>query len=198
MRAENWLQPVPALLMLALSVAGCASPAPTPQGIAEGGDGALTLSTRGPTAAGAVERGLNQASRHCADQNRMIAIQSTRIERDGYNLAFRCLSVPGAPGGMRTASAAPLAASPTGRAEPVSAPLAAVPAVTAEPLTAPPALSVSRGLPPAASPVSQPISPSGTPLPTAAAPLQPIAGSSGAFARPSSALAPSSFWQSGR
>jgi hypothetical protein len=148
MRAENWLQPVPALLMLALSVAGCASPAPTPQGIAEGGDGALTLSTRGPTAAGAVERGLNQASRHCADQNRMIAIQSTRIERDGYNLAFRCLSVPGAPGGMRTASAAPLAASPTGRAEPVSAPLAAVPAVTAEPLTAPPALRpAARGQP---------------------------------------------------
>lgn len=182
MRAKEWFQPVTVLLLGAVLTAGCATTSDTPQGVAETGDGAFTLSTRGPTAAAAVERGLNQASQHCADQNRMIAVQSTRIERDGYNIAFRCLSVPGAPGGTQVAAATPAVAAvaapepatpaPTPAAvvaEPMAPPMATPAPVTAEPIPAPsPAPVMAEPIPPAA---AAPVAPA----PVAAAPSLPPA-----------------------
>jgi hypothetical protein len=225
MRAKEWFRPATMVLLGAMFATGCARPSDAPQGIAEAGDGAFTLSTRGPTAAAAVERGLNQASQHCADQNRMISVQSTRIERDGYNIAFRCLSVPGAPGVTRMAAAAPAApaavtaepivpATPAMAAAPVTAePLATPAPMTAEPLAAPPsppaapaavvaapAAVPAQSVPPVAAPAARPVSPGGAPLPTASSPLPPIAGtgSPGVFSRPTPSVTPSSFWQAGR
>lgn len=214
MRAKTWLGPFPAVLLGTMLAGGCAQTSSTPQGIAETGDGAYTLATRGPTAASAVERGLNQASQHCADQNRMIAVQSTRIERDGYNIAFRCLSVPGASGGVEMAAAAPaVTATPAVTAAPAvmeapasaapsaEAPAAPAPAVVTEALPATPAQPAAAPATTAVAVAARPVTPSGTQLPTATSALPPIAGSGasgGGFTRPTSGLAPSTFWQAGR
>lgn len=183
MRAKAWFGPATAALLGGALVAGCAAPRQPAEGIVETGDGLFSLSLRGASPAAAVERGLNLASQHCADRNRMISVQSSRIERDGYQLAFRCLAVPG---GVPVAEGPALAAAPSPRASPAPAEA-----------TLPPA-----SLPPAAAPASRPVSPAGTPLPMASSALPPIAGGglsgSGAAARPSGGLAPSSFWQTGR
>ncbi len=186
MRAKAWFGPATAALLGGALVAGCAAPRQPADGIVETGDGLFSLSLRGASPAAAVERGLNLASQHCADRNRMISVQSSRIERDGYQLAFRCLAVPG---GVPVAEGPALAVAPLSPVSPAS------PAPTEAAL--PPA-----SLPPAAAPASRPVSPAGTPLPLASSALPPIAGGGlsggGAAARPSGGLAPSSFWQTGR
>lgn len=180
MRAKGWFGPATAALLGGALMAGCAAPRQAPEGVVETGDGLFTLALRGASPAAAVERGLNQASQHCADRNRMISVQSTRIERDGYQIAFRCLAVPG---GVPVEPGPALAAAP-----PPVAPTGA-PAAPASFL-------------PSEAPAARPVSPAGTPLPMASSALPPIAGGgvsgAGAAARPAGGLAPSSFWQSGR
>lgn len=188
MRAKAWFGPATAALLGGALMAGCAAPRQAPEGVVETGDGLFTLALRGASPAAAVERGLNQASQHCADRNRMISVQSTRIERDGYRIAFRCLEVPG---GVPVEPGAALAAAPASPARPAPG----------EAPAAPPAVPPAS-FPQAAAPAPRPVSPAGTPLPMASSALPPIAGGgvsgAGAAARPAGGLAPSSFWQSGR
>ncbi|MCX8134220.1 MAG: hypothetical protein N3D18_09675 [Roseococcus sp.] len=186
MRARGRVRPPAVALLGIVLLAGCAGPRPVADGIEEQGDGLFTLAQRGPSPAAAVERGLNRASQHCADMNRMISVQSTRIERDGYRIAFRCLPVPG---GVPPASGPELAAAPS----------AVVPAFTTPPAATEAPVSFPAA-PQAAAPM-RPVTPGGTALPLASSPLPPIAGSGAtgaAVTPPSGRLAPSSFWQTGR
>lgn len=189
MRATIRMAP---LLLGAAVLAACGrTPPPAEAAVEELGGGLLRLAVAGPTASAAVEAGLNQATRHCAAQNGMIAVEGTRIERRGYQLRFRCLETgtPGLAAAPPQDAPAPIAA---GRVAPAAAPVTGAPA--------PPAMPVApQGMAPAPEPPR-----TGLALPGASRPLPPIAGGAPAAPpRPAALPAtgpqpPSSFWQSGR
>lgn len=212
MHATPSVTPWLAALLLAVGLAACgnraAPPAPELEAVTDAGGGNFTLATTGASAAAAVERGLNQATQFCADRNAMIAVQGTRIEPDGYRMAFRCLE--GAPLPPRAVMAARTAA-PTGVLGVAPEVAAPAPATRTElgvsDTIAPPAPMDAPFAPPARgaqpSPIPVPATRSTLGLPGASSPLQPIAGppvarqaAPGGFG--GGAQPASSFWQSGR
>lgn len=172
-----------ALLLGAASLAACGRAVPPASAVVEEmGGGLLRLATTGPSASAAVEAGLNQATGHCAAQNRMIAVEGTQIQPRGYELRFRCLET-GTPGSVTAAAPA----------EPV-----AISAVTGA------ALAPASGAMPMAAPNPDTTQVrSGPVLPGAPRALTPIAAGTPSAPRPTvgpatSAQPPSGFWQIGR
>ncbi|MFC7476841.1 hypothetical protein ACFQS7_20910 [Dankookia sp. GCM10030260] len=85
-----------------LALGGCG---PRSTGVVEAADGMLNLTVSGPDLAAATERGLHDATAHCSEQGRQTQILGTRMGRDDYRLAFRCIG--------RAAIAGPAAAPPS-------------------------------------------------------------------------------------
>jgi len=196
MRAKPRPVRIAAALLLGAGLAACARQTPPPEPVVEEmGEGLLRLAATGPTAAAAVEAGLNHATRYCAARNGMIAVEGTQIERRGYQLRFRCLET-GTPGEGIVAQASPAP-------QPLAAPPVAGPvsAVTGEPLAPPPSAVAAPALA-APPPPAAPVAPSGLVLPGAARALPPIAAGAPTVApRPAPAASPqppSGFWQTGR
>ncbi|TDH63017.1 hypothetical protein E2C06_08460 [Dankookia rubra] len=84
------------MMVGALALSSCGSRS---TGVVEGADGLLNLTVSGPSLAAATERGLHDATAHCAGQGRQTQILGTQMGRDDYRLAFRCtgrIPVPGA------------------------------------------------------------------------------------------------------
>jgi hypothetical protein len=191
--ASAWL----GAMAVAVSLTACGNrTAPLPAeaaSVMDAGGGTFTLATVARPASAAVERGLNQATEFCAERNRLISVQGTRIEAETYRIAFRCLE--GAPGPAPTVMAAqtPL---PTG------VPAAAPSILGVSPTIVRPAPANSLFAPSARLSAPPPITRTPS-LPGAASPLQPIAGPPAA--RPAAernfgggTLPASSFWQTGR
>ena len=169
------------------ALGGCATGS---TGVVEGANGLLGLTVSGRNLAAATERGLQDATAHCADQGRQTRILGTQMGRDDYQLAFRCIGrtavAQPAPAPVAAAppmvllqpEAAPLLTGAVAPRRPGAAPVAAQ-AIVASPVQAlPPVAQAAPGLAllqAAAAPIPGDAGPSRRPEPAAPAARAPDA-----------------------
>ena len=182
---------VAGIMVGTLALGGCGSRS---TGVVEAADGMLSLTVSGPSLPAATERGLHDATAHCAAQGRQTQILGTRMGREDYQMAFRCAGrTTGTP--AQTAFPQPVpAAPPMVLLQPEAAPLLNGEAFTGRPMAlppvaAPPSAAAASAVPLATLPVAaaslvvppgrllaMPAQPPTLPARAAAAPLPPLSG----------------------